>query len=145
MPIPPRLSQQYGNSTGADGSQHAKKTPTSIPGGAAPATSSATAPSTRARTGSSGSTPTPGSASATTRPVSVRAHCSHARMSVTHISARKTGDHGYGEGIEVLLDPAGMAYRLNGEPLVARDAKIGPYHVNVKGKHKILARGRARP
>ncbi|KAG9101475.1 hypothetical protein FRC06_002989 [Ceratobasidium sp. 370] len=60
-------------------------------------------------------------------------------------ASRKTGDHGYGEGIEVLLDTAGMAYRLNGEPLVARDAKIGPYHVNVKGKHKILARGRARP
>ncbi|QRV78403.1 hypothetical protein RhiJN_06418 [Ceratobasidium sp. AG-Ba] len=54
-------------------------------------------------------------------------------------------DHGYGEGVEIVIDPSGMAYRLNGEPLVARDAKVGPYHVNVKGKHKILARGRGRP
>ncbi|KAG8690714.1 hypothetical protein FRC09_011872 [Ceratobasidium sp. 395] len=61
------------------------------------------------------------------------------------LSALPKGNHGYGEGVEVMVDPVGMAYHLSGEPLVARDAKIGPYHVNVNGKHKILARGRARP
>ncbi|ELU39752.1 hypothetical protein AG1IA_06223 [Rhizoctonia solani AG-1 IA] len=51
-------------------------------------------------------------------------------------------DHGYGENTEVIIDATGMAYHMSGEPLVARDAKVGPYHVNVKGKHKILTRRR---
>ncbi|CAE6422906.1 unnamed protein product [Rhizoctonia solani] len=51
-------------------------------------------------------------------------------------------DHGYGENTEIVVDPTGMAYLMSGEPLVARDAKVGPYHVNVKGKHKILTRRR---
>ncbi|KAB5589614.1 hypothetical protein CTheo_6950 [Ceratobasidium theobromae] len=115
----------------------ARKTPTSRHGAAAPATFYAQVPSTKAQTGSSGSTHTPVSANATTRPLSVR---THPAPNTPHHSHVTSGDHGYGEGVEVIVDPTGMAYLFTGEPLVARDAKVGPYHVNVKGKHKILSR-----
>lgn len=114
-----------------------RKTPTSRLGGAAPATSSAQAQSTKARIGSSGSTLTQDLAYATTRHVSVRTRLLQPYLPGTNSAL---GNHGYGEQVEVVTDPTGMAYLFNGEPLVARDAKVGLYHVNVKGKHKILTR-----